>query len=537
LSETITVEAFDTGTDHQAYEPDPIANENCDEQWGNALIALVSANANVIVRCQWMGGAEVTLGEAMTTYNYPPNLTAEDEPSLIAVVNDLLANRVEENSETTEEEEAEQEESDIKAEEEKRPEEKEPAKPKKTEVKIETKPRNQEEQINSNIEESYKHPENSMNNGEKSSESHTGNIIAAKPEVFSGVSNNLESAAEASIVTSGAYGRPAERANVEAGNNPPATAASDDRPKGAMPALEFGQETRQQVPVFEITEASAEVKFIDAEPILSIKEIDLELTAVPGNSFSQEDEKDEPGEVALALSSIDLQTGSDSLATFAETDFPREYLEEIDPQPEELYDTSDVATLQMLEESVKLAEGLNIERGYDEKLSGRIVTHNSERLVPVSITIEEIEGPLIQLAEHIESSPPGIAEAVNEILDKIIELPAKIETQNEEYNINEIEAQKELEELFTELFGMMGIDCPAELIETLARLTLEYHLADEIVKLKIKEETDKIPQVSGTHEIIKKLLAGLSIIKRVIFNAGVIGKSVLQLSRISPAYT
>src|SRR5207247_9449197 len=95
--------------------------------------------------------------------------------------------------------------------------------------------------------------------------------------------------------------------------------------------------------------------------------------------------------------------------------------------------------------------------------------------------------------------------------------------------INEVEGQEELEELFTELLDKVGIDYAPELVESLARLTFKWHLADEIEKLKNEEEIDKAPVGSGTHEIIKKLLAGLSIIKKVISQAGAIGKSALQL--------
>ena len=72
------------------------------ETWGDEQRMLVEANQDVVVVCPWMGNAEVTLSTAMNTYEYPPNLTAEDEPFLLSVVYGLLANRVIEEEEPEE---------------------------------------------------------------------------------------------------------------------------------------------------------------------------------------------------------------------------------------------------------------------------------------------------------------------------------------------------------------------------------------------------------------------------------------------------
>jgi hypothetical protein len=167
--------------------------------------------------------------------------------------------------------------------------------------------------------------------------------------------------------------------------------------------------------------------------------------------------------------------------------------------------------------------------GNESNLSRQMEIDGPEQLIQISLTIEEIEDSLIQLTEHIKASEPEIVEKANEILDKIIEVPAKFKAHNSQNIITESEAQEELEELFTELLDKMGIDYTPELVESLAHLTLNWHLADEIEKLKDEEETDKTPQERGTHEIIKKLLKGLSMIKKAITHACAIGKSALQL--------
>ncbi len=76
-----------------------VDEEVCVESWDYDLYMLVHSNQDVIVTCPWMDNAKVTLGDAMTTYEYPPNLTAEDEPFLISVVNELLDSRVIKNEE------------------------------------------------------------------------------------------------------------------------------------------------------------------------------------------------------------------------------------------------------------------------------------------------------------------------------------------------------------------------------------------------------------------------------------------------------
>ncbi len=75
----------------------------------------------------------------------------------------------------------------------------------------------------------------------------------------------------------------------------------------------------------------------------------------------------------------------------------------------------------------------------------------------------------------------------------------------------------------------MGIDYAPELIESLACLTLKWHLVDEIGKLKDEEETGKTSAGIGTHKIIKKLLVGLSVIKKAMAHARAIGESALRL--------
>ena len=128
---------------------------------------------------------------------------------------------------------------------------------------------------------------------------------------------------------------------------------------------------------------------------------------------------------------------------------------------------------------------------------------------------EEVESTLTQLAECITASDAQITETVNEHLDKIIETIAKFEVPDRENIDTEAMVQEELEELFTELFNLVGITYTPETINYLARQTLIWHLGDEIEKLKGEEETEEEVQPdSGTPAIVKKLIAALRMVKR-----------------------
>lgn len=160
-------------------------------------------------------------------------------------------------------------------------------------------------------------------------------------------------------------------------------------------------------------------------------------------------------------------------------------------------------------------------------------TVDSERLVQANITPKEIENSLTQLAKHIEASDPSVPEVANGYLDKIIETVAKLEGPGEDDIVTEAEAQEELEELFTKLFNVVGIDHTPELINYFARQTLTWHLADEVEKLQDEEDAEEVTEDSGTHAIIKKLIAALKTIKKAMTHACAIGRAALVLCNFS----
>lgn len=142
----------------------------------------------------------------------------------------------------------------------------------------------------------------------------------------------------------------------------------------------------------------------------------------------------------------------------------------------------------------------------------------------VDESLKEAEALFAELAEQMATSEPEKVKEVNEILSAIIEIPAKLE---DESILSEEEAQTELEVLFTELFDVMEIEYTPELAESLAKLTLKWHLVEEIKK--IRKEDNELKAQDGTNEIIKKILVALSKIKKAILHAGSIGRSAMRL--------
>jgi hypothetical protein len=230
-----------------------------------------------------------------------------------------------------------------------------------------------------------------------------------------------------------------------------------------------------------------------------------------------------------AMSSLDQQLDTNNLIEFVEEEVLHIHLEETGMGPDEPHEFPAPPTYEFVEDCLETGDETSIFQVGDESNAAEQAITSPEQPIRINLSVEEVEDPLHQLTERMQASEPETIEKVNEILDKIIEVPAKLEESNGESIVTEAEAQEELEELFTELFDRMAIDYTPELIESLAHLTLEWHLVDEIEKLKNEDEADEVPAGSGIHKIIQKLLAGLSKIKRAMAHAYAIGKSALQL--------
>lgn len=71
---------------------EPVVEELAFPKLDGVLFPMVVANADVIAPCPWMGGAEVSLSEALN--NYYQLMSEENADTVIADVNDFLANQV-----------------------------------------------------------------------------------------------------------------------------------------------------------------------------------------------------------------------------------------------------------------------------------------------------------------------------------------------------------------------------------------------------------------------------------------------------------
>lgn len=477
-----------------------------DQEWGGALTALVEVHADVLVRCSWMGGAVVTVSEAMTSYNYPPNLTAEDEPFLISLVHELLANRVAE-TEEPEEENLKEDES----------EEKEPSKAEKTDPETKTEAKREPENpsqleaevhLKKNIDKEKSLQESLEREAESSATKDT-----SAPEVKTGrlaeiVQNKAKPSTNSAAKIEKATSSTSSSVDGVSSN---ASSATDELvklpPKRGQLAVKQTNETLtlpEPIETSEVTHAEEKLTSESESLLPQTENMDVNTKIL---------DEEEP-----MLLSLDEQMHTDIPADSVEEELLIDRFQETDNDSDEQYEYYE---LPMPEISINAKE---LEAGITE----------GEPLFEGNLTIEEVEDSLILMAESIGVSEPEKLKKVDEILDKIIEV-AEAETNEFEEVFTEADAEQELKVLFTELFDEMGIGYTPELIESLAHLTHSWHLAEDIRELKAKEEIDQTPQDSGTREIIKKLLVYISNLKKAVAHACEIGKSALQLYRFSLA--
>jgi hypothetical protein len=481
-------------------------------------LQIVSAYADTIVICQRLGGAEMTLSQAVNTI-WPPSekgaMIKEGVASVMAEIQSMLANRPEEaeEKEELEEESATEESEEVQTVEakEKRAEAKENdgktvdknESPKALErlVEADTEPQLVERVVRN------EHPSRPAGKAKKSSAAHNGDMKSVKAGAAVSpiiVSKSIASTAGASLPEapaepsiSGTRGSHTKRLD-EIGTS----LNSEPEPMMDRAQIPSGQESESKP-----LQADAEGAYVLEESA---------VLEVPPASIDEQ-----------PLDSIDYLPDTDSPADFTEDEVQIEDFGIITLVPDESYVFAQAPVLAGEEYYLEPAEEVLVSRQNLEPGLPELVIASQERIIPANLAIEETEHILRQLSEELALSQPEAAEAVIEILDKIIEVPAALKSDEGEITAQG-DAQAELEELFTELLDKMGIDYTPQLIESLARLSIDWQLAERIEKLK-PEEPDSLPQGAGTHEIIRKLLAALSAIKKAITRASTIGQSALRL--------
>jgi hypothetical protein len=444
--ETLAIEIDDA---HQAssVESETPGSDSEKEPWGSELMNYVLDNQHEIVQCPWMGGAEVSLGEAMTTYSYPPNMTEKDVPHVMAVVSELLASRVEKKMETEEEENT-----------------------------------------------SEDQPVEQIEDNKPNKQATTNEASASRAQSRSEVKQDDPKASQPIP--------PAVQIAVPMDD-------SMEYPDKTTPAL-LKATASERVELLQSTEdkSSTEVERNESKPAV----------------FEQPDLSDniQLASEDLEILALNYEHTENDLGKLGDAEIHTRYYEEVFFQPEEPILELQLEPYELDLDTEVLVDSTETVDSPAENPVDRL----SEQLSQVNLPIEEIEVSLLTAAEKIETGPPEDAEDINKILNTIIELPAKLETEYEE--VAEAEVQSELEELFMELFDRLELAYTPELIESLASLTIKWHF-DQVNQVTYKAKADETVSDYGTHEIIIKLLAGLRSVKKIIARAGAIGKSALQL--------
>jgi hypothetical protein len=497
---------------------------------------LVAANADVVAACWWMGGTEVTLTAAMC--NYYTQMTEENADQILADVRDFIANQVTKTEEVEEQGEAEEEEPEKPKEDNQKIDErndtqKEPADPKIKNTEIQTK----KEAVIAKVPQAVARADN-----------------PAKPDTNPKAATQVQAAPEPTVGQSSQQAKSESAAEAMSAAEPPrvetalaveaARTAEPPRAKAAA-VIDFapgpGPEPEPSLAPAALTH---ETGAVSAPELGLIPEI---LQPAPDQPSSLQ--ADTGIELTVDYEVNDLvSAGTESPIIIEEgSDLPAELIEAGDSELPVQVAFDQIMAEDFVEEvSLAQMDGVELE-AYDlhEPADLPVVPSGEaqniqineevlflEQPIRVDSTVESIEATLVELAEVLEVSEPETAAAVKLILDKIIEVPMSLEAAGEAF-ITEEEAQAELEELFVELFVRIDMDYTPELIESLARLTLTWQLTAELGSLKIEDEPDKTVQDSGTHEIIRKLLACLKYIKKALAHAAAIGKSALRLCNFS----
>ncbi len=227
-----------------------------------------------------------------------------------------------------------------------------------------------------------------------------------------------------------------------------------------------------------------------------------------------------------------LNTGSE-LEKEIEYNFPIPDEKDVEQEASSSIELEDIGAdvpIDSEEENVPydFGEDFPIPRGREEKPLFVLPQQFETFSVNLSVPVEEVEETINQLSEKLEVLEPKESAAINQILDKIVELPKQLETPAEGEPFDEKEVRQELENLFAELFDRLGIEYSSELLSAFATLTLNNQL-EEVLRVKEGDElVYKIPTDKGTHEFITKLLIGFAKLKKVLLHAYLIGKSAVH---------
>lgn len=508
-----------------------------------AIGQIVKQYADTRVICERLGGAEMTLGEAVTAI-WPPSVKGamilEGVDSVMAEIQQMLDNRPPEDVEPQEPEAAESEdelteegaqESDENQVQEQSQSAVADKKPEKAIVEVQS--TNQAEK-GSSVEDAGMLPaealasQNSVE-GQQDPEVSTepANRAAKTSRIADEVGERQQQAkAEAATLPFSSTSVEAAVEAISASEPEINTGTAGEPPELTYtgPAFEpfnaapFMDQEAASILVLEEYEELTETELTDLSPLIVEDEIIVDETNLSGEISGYEVVTETTGEV------VDYQK-----------------------EKEDLFDTSkEVELISEYPSKAEMATENNLESEEEEvttppieeaDVSEWLQASEPEEIVETILSIEEVaDSPWQLLTRQIELSEPGVSELANEVLGKIIEVQDGLETEENGTSgiIDEDEVRQKLGQLFIELHDILGIDYTPETIEGMVRSIINRDAADEIKKRDSQNGTDESPHDIGTHEVIKQMLISSGSNKKSLPIG--IGKSAILLYNFSPAH-
>ena len=478
------------------------------ETWGDEQRMLVEANQDVVVVCPWMGNAEVTLSTAMNTYEYPPNLTAEDEPFLLSVVYGLLANRVieeEEPEELTLEDEEEL-------------------------VVGEKKVMSEEDETTPPEEESnFKVLVNELSQ------------VKEEPAVFKKQHQTSESLVDTKIFSQPLNEVETDTAHINSEDTQPGKSADlGDAARGIVDLQESKVEmfadalNTEEAVTSEVAEIldndkaaeliSSRVEVDDEVPECSEQLIPVEISTKPeALTLSAQFPKTLPEGVTLLISrSVDINEGQSTSIT------SHIQLDRIEPQ--DFYHKDIKKAVQA---GAPARESINGDSGFDEQTDAQ---EGEETWVDMNTTTIELSAEIDAVIEQIiaeqdvQVGHEVIADATDHYVNEKIK--AAIESQVmlfEEDDPDMAESTKELEDLLREVFVGEGINPSPELVEDLALQTVKQRRRVAKNRKFEDEEIADDMQKTGASTVAKKPSAARVTLNTTMLHTRLISKAALEL--------
>lgn len=501
------------------------------------LYELVSRNASVIVK---LNGAEMTLSEAM--YQIPIN--RDNISNVIALVYDLLANQEEEQPE----EEKDETETEIEA----KAEKQKPAEQKRIEPM--QKPRAIEKQ--SELKTNKAEDKSEQRLAEKPTITLQQRILKQPYAKRADKDLQVEPAVIAPPIP--AAERPAQKIDVKR-NAPlePTIIIQADKNRSIQSPGD-----RQPVVAAETAETIAapihinKTKPADIPPPIA-KEAENDLPQGPKDipNSGAADQELAAGELESVPQLLDpIEAAAEDPAPLEDVSVALLEDEEDIPQPYVLEGESDLADYkessddffpteeelilepapEVLADVLKPAQEISIPHLVYEQPTAEPL----EIIEPENMAVKDLDNVgsvLVRLDQIIGADVPEELKPLDEILNQIVKIPAKLDNAEGQANVTEAEIEEEIEELFTGLLDEANVEYTPELIEDLTVITLKWILIAKAGKIDGRSEPDAVSADVGTNEVIKQLLISLNNVKKYTNRAGAIGKSAIWLYSLSLA--